>query len=103
MNGCDWQYIMYIRTVRRAPYNATSITISYQLSVLQTTGRQNTYTHTQNGRSWLAGFEAPKCTFFFLPCVYISDPTKLTGYMFGTVGWYSNHQKMFLLGLGCWV
>ena len=22
MNGCDWQYIMYIHTVRRAPYNA---------------------------------------------------------------------------------
>ena len=34
----------------------------------------------RNGRSWLAGFEAPKCTFFFFFFQFsyiISDPTKL--------------------------
>ena len=42
--------------------------------------------NNKNGRSWLARFETPKCTFLFFPFSYISDPMKLIEYMFGTVG-----------------
>ena len=54
----------------------------------------------RHGRSWLAGFEAPKCTFCFFPFSYISDSTKLIKYMFGTVGGYSNHQNKHFSGFG---
>ena len=42
------------------------------------------------------------CRDFYSSCIfsYMSDPKKLIGYIFGMVGWYSNHQHKYFAEVG---